>query len=353
MKVFVKDLTDQLLVFALPMLDALLKQGWEVRLSSKDAHVAGIFNRLNGKIRLQNSDTPVDEEWTTVLLWNVLDFAADALQGNIIFPIIPAARAVEYPRAVNDVLWTPLSDHSVLGYRMGDVPSLIDFVYYLNHARPLRGKRVLITGGPTAEDIDPVRFITNRSSGKMGLALARAAFVCGAEVTLILGPSALNVPKYLSCIHVRSAQQMAEAVFKHFDQSDVYIGAAAIADFKPLTFSPQKIKKKSEKPGLQLSLTRTTDILTELNRRKKQQLLIGFSVETEKEIEHSKEKLQRKGLDCIIINNPKHKGAAFGQETNKVQLLSRSGEIQDWPLMNKFQLSLRIMETIARLKEDV
>ena len=225
-----------------------------------------------------------------------------------------------------------------------DLDSAKDLLNRKCSANDLSGKRFLISAGPTAEDIDPVRFLTNRSTGKMGLALARAAFIRGAEVRLVMGPSALRTPACLHTKRVRSAREMAESIFGYFDESDIYVGAAAIADYTPASPQSDKIKKGINE--FQLPLHRTTDILRELSRRRKTQLLVGFSVETEREFEHSKNKLEKKNLDFIVINNPKQPGSGFAADTNRVSIYSKEGHFRKYPLLSKDEVSHLILDII-------
>lgn len=350
-EVIFKDFEDWQLMLALPAIDALLGQGWDVHFLTKQASLIPELKKMAPQIHLHQSAENLNKEWISIVPYDLKRQSRPAGR-QLFFPVIPEQEAKKYVAFKKDLRFLPLASQAQLGYRTADVASLIDLILHLNHIHPLQGKRVLITGGPTAEDIDPVRFITNRSSGKMGLALARAAFISGAEARFVLGASSLPVPEYLTYTRVRSAGEMAEAVFEQFDDCHFYIGAAAIADFKPAQTSPNKIKKSGQSQTLQLELVRTTDVLAELNRRKKRQKLIGFSVETENEIENSRQKLLRKGLDCIIINNPKDTGAAFGQETNKVSVLTQSGRLLKWPLMTKLELSLKIMELLAELEKE-
>lgn len=213
--------------------------------------------------------------------------------------------------------------------------------------QPLKGKSFLISAGPTVEDIDPVRFLTNRSSGKMGIALARAAYINGADVQLIIGPTGTNVPAYLRIERIRSAKDMYTAVMGYFEYCDVYIGSAAIADFTPADVKNDKIKKKE---GFsQLILQPTKDILKEISTIKKNQILIGFSVETMDPIENSKAKMINKNLDLVVVNNPKEKGAAFDAETNVVSVIHKDGRIQSWPIMSKLDVAKKLILEIKNL----
>jgi hypothetical protein len=210
----------------------------------------------------------------------------------------------------------------------------------------LTGVRILISAGATAEDIDPVRYLTNRSTGKMGRALAHAAFIRGAEVTLVAAETAMAAPVCIHTIRVRSAADMAEAIIHRFSENDVYIAAAAVADYTPPTVAADKIKKQ---PGeLTLQLKRTTDILSAIRKLKTRQLIVGFSVETQNELENSRKKLERKGLDFIVINNPAQPGAGFAADTNIVTILADDGRIENLPLLSKFDVGNRILDRIIR-----
>lgn len=210
-------------------------------------------------------------------------------------------------------------------------------------------KKVLITAGPTIEDIDPVRFLSNRSSGKMGLALATRAGQRGADVTLIIGPVNIDVPSHLKRINVRNARDMLNAVLGEFPSCDIFIASAAVADFTPVSFSTQKIKKSDS--GLNLQLERTKDILNEIKRIKsKSQKVIGFSVETEKLLENSKNKMIRKNLDMIVANNPTIVGAAFGVDTNQVEIITKNDHISQ-PLASKNDIADKILDNILLLEK--
>ena len=239
------------------------------------------------------------------------------------------------------------SGREVLGHRAGHLVSLRDLIVKRRVPQSLTGKRVLVSAGPTAEDLDPVRYLTNRSSGKMGVALAQAAFLRGAEVELVLGATTLEAPPHLNAIRVRSAQQMAQAVFARFPQCHVYLGAAAVADYTPARIREHKIKKNNN--GLTLELKRTTDIIKKLGEMKIRQFIVGFSVETESVIAHSVQKMQTKNMDMIVVNNPLEKGAGFATDTNRVTMIDRDGGREDLPLLSKLEVADRILEKVARM----
>ena len=210
---------------------------------------------------------------------------------------------------------------------------------------PLRGKKVLITAGPTHEAIDPVRFIGNHSSGKMGFEIAKAAANLGAEVILITGPTHQKAPHALiHVIPVVSAQDMYKEVHKYFTTSDIAILSAAVADYKPKEVATQKIKKKSE--TLTLELEKTKDILASLGEIKKQQYLVGFALETNNELEHAKGKLKRKNLNLIVLNSLNDKGAGFKTDTNKVTFIDDKDNIYEFQLKSKAEVASDLLNKI-------
>ncbi len=343
MHVEIVDRTRGKLLLFLPALSALQQMGVSMsfenvpqdmlaRLKALELNVhTSLQKRPDARILLTDTETEIETR---------------AEMPIVVYPIWPEKDRKNVPSLSNrNPYFIPVGRQRLMGHILGDVLSLLDVLRYLQSSHPLKGKCFLITAGPTAEDLDPVRYLTNRSSGMMGVALARAAFIYGANVLLVMGPGQASIPAYLPLLSVRSAREMAEAVFQHFEQCHVYIGAAAVADFTPHTIATEKIKKKEE--TLYLPLTRTIDILETLSLRKDQRILVGFSVETEKTIEHSLQKLKRKNLDLIIVNNPKETGAAFQEETNKVTVIEKNGRIHRWPLMKKFDLGLKIMQLLS------
>lgn len=211
---------------------------------------------------------------------------------------------------------------------------------------PLRGKRVMITAGPTYEAIDPVRFIGNHSSGKMGCELALRAADLGATVDLILGPSAIKVNHSLITVHnVVSGEQMYDAAHAVFDKVDVAIAAAAVADYKPAQVAEEKIKKKDT--SMQIDLVKTKDILASLGAIKKDQYLLGFALETQNELENAKKKLEKKNLDAIVLNSLRDKGAGFQTKTNKITFIEKDGSVTEYDLKTKAEVSIDIFDKIA------
>ncbi|TYP60001.1 bifunctional phosphopantothenoylcysteine decarboxylase/phosphopantothenate--cysteine ligase CoaBC [Thermosediminibacter litoriperuensis] len=211
----------------------------------------------------------------------------------------------------------------------------------------LQNKKILITAGPTREPIDPVRFISNRSSGKMGYALAEAAVERGGEVILISGPTSLPRPAGLyKYVAVETTLEMQEQVLKFFSWCDVVIKAAAVADFRPKNYSEQKIKKKDE--GLVLELEKNPDILKELGEKKEKQILVGFAAETEDIQKNALEKLNRKNLDLVVVNDVTVEGAGFGVDTNIVKIIHRNGEIEELPKMTKKEVAHAILDRVVQ-----
>lgn len=204
------------------------------------------------------------------------------------------------------------------------------------------GKKVLITAGPTYEDIDPVRFIGNRSSGKMGVAIAKAAWLRGAEVTLIAGPNSQSLYPEIKLINIRSASEMKKAVDNELKSNNILIMAAAVADFKPAKVADRKIKKDIKPSSIQLAPT--ADILTSLNKKNK--FVVGFALETDNEFKNAKKKLIDKKLDMIILNSLNDKKSGFEFDTNKITILHKSGKAAKLPLMSKFSAANKILSEI-------
>ncbi|HXH19700.1 MAG TPA: bifunctional phosphopantothenoylcysteine decarboxylase/phosphopantothenate--cysteine ligase CoaBC, partial [Chitinophagales bacterium] len=217
--------------------------------------------------------------------------------------------------------------------------------------KKIAGKRVLITAGPTIESIDPVRYISNHSTGKMGFAIAEELASLNAEVTLVKGPTSYNPEvKGITIIPVTSAQEMYEASVKAFPKADVAIMAAAVADYRPVAAARQKLKKDGE--SLQISLVRNPDILESLGMKKsKKQILVGFALETEDEMVNAKQKLQKKNLDMIVLNSLRDKGAGFGYDTNKITILNKKGEEKSYTLKSKPDVARDIIDEVINLMD--
>ena len=243
----------------------------------------------------------------------------------------------------------PASGHLACGAEgKGRLPEPEQLLELCLHAvareKDLRGKRVLVTAGPTREALDPVRYLTNRSSGRMGYAIAKAAARRGAEVTLVSGPTALPRPGYMEIVDVESAQEMYEAVTSRAPDMDIIIKAAAVADYRPADVAEDKIKKKDG--DLSIPLERTLDILAALGQNKREgQFLCGFAMETRDLIENSRKKLTKKNLDMVAANNVKVEGAGFGVETNVLTLITAEGE-EELPLMSKDAAADALLDAI-------
>ncbi|MEX0291359.1 MAG: bifunctional phosphopantothenoylcysteine decarboxylase/phosphopantothenate--cysteine ligase CoaBC [Flavobacteriaceae bacterium] len=234
--------------------------------------------------------------------------------------------------------------------RMAEPEEIVSFIQeYLASGLPLSGKKVLITAGPTYEAIDPVRFIGNHSSGKMGFELAKAAAALGAQVVLVSGPSHLTLTHHLvQLIKVRSAEDMYHAVHQHYDDTDIAICAAAVADYRPAKVADQKIKKASD--TLTIDLVKNKDILRSLGEKKTTQFLVGFALETQNEVENAKGKLKKKNLDAIVLNSLNDDGAGFGKDTNKISFIDKNLEIKTFDVKTKAAVAEDIWKEI--LKRD-
>lgn len=218
------------------------------------------------------------------------------------------------------------------------------------YEKDLKGKKILVTAGPTQEPIDPVRYLTNHSSGKMGYAIAKVCSMRGADVTLVSGKTAIKSPLFVDVVPVTTARDMYEAVTSRFDQQDIVIKAAAVADYRPKTISDQKVKKADGE--LSIEMERTDDILKYLGEHKREdQFLCGFSMETEHMLENSRKKLEKKNLDMIVANNVKVEGAGFAGDTNIVTLITKDDETQ-LPLLSKEETAVEIMNKILEITAE-
>lgn len=226
------------------------------------------------------------------------------------------------------------------------IVDMIDMLLYSN--KDLKDKKILVTAGPTKEDVDPVRFITNRSTGKMGYAIAKAARNRGAKVTLVSGEVNIDTPSGIEVINVHSTEDMYNAVMRNAEDMDIIIKAAAVADYRPESVSNIKIKKSDE--DLSLKLTRTKDILKEVGIIKKSQIVVGFAAESNDLIENAKAKINKKNLDMIVANDVLSKDAGFGVDTNTVKIIYRNGDIVDVPNMSKDDVAHKILDAIINIK---
>ncbi|MEO6548926.1 MAG: bifunctional phosphopantothenoylcysteine decarboxylase/phosphopantothenate--cysteine ligase CoaBC [Ferruginibacter sp.] len=233
--------------------------------------------------------------------------------------------------------------------RMAEPENILEWLsYYFSTDLPLTGKRAMVTAGPTYEQIDPVRFIGNRSSGKMGIAIANELKDRGAEVILILGPSSIPIPESLHVIRVETAAEMFSACVSLFEKMDIAIMSAAVADYAPVAPSVEKIKKSGE--NISVELAKTKDILQHLGGIKKSnQLLIGFALETNNEEDYAKKKLAEKNADMIVLNSLNDEGAGFGYDTNKITIFTRTREPIYFDTKSKTEVARDIVNTIIQL----
>lgn len=243
----------------------------------------------------------------------------------------------------------PASGHLACGVTgKGRLPEPVDIARqveaFFAKARDLLGRKILVTAGGTREPLDPVRYLGNRSTGRMGYAIAQEAAARGADVVLVSAPSALPVPPGVRCVHVETAREMREAVLREFDDADVVIKAAAVADYRPKIVAENKIKKSEGE--FTLVLERNPDILLELGQKKRQQVLVGFAAETTKLEEYARGKLAKKNLDFIVANDVSRPDAGFAVDTNCAKLFMRDGTVCDCPLSSKAELAGVILDHV-------
>jgi phosphopantothenoylcysteine decarboxylase/phosphopantothenate--cysteine ligase len=231
--------------------------------------------------------------------------------------------------------------------RLPEISEIVEEVESILTIKDLDGEQILVTAGPTREPFDPVRYITNYSSGKMGYAAAIAGKRRGAKIILISGPSYLPVPRGITFVSVSSAVEMRDAVMAYLEASTIIIKAAAVADYRPATRLGSKMKKKDG--PLALSLERNPDIITEIGQKKGNRVLVGFAVETENLIENARAKLVDKNMDLIVANDVTQEGAGFGSDTNIIKILGREGEHQELPMMDKLTAADRILDRIKEI----
>jgi phosphopantothenoylcysteine decarboxylase/phosphopantothenate--cysteine ligase len=234
--------------------------------------------------------------------------------------------------------------------RLPDVTDIAEEIEALLSVKDLKDERILVTAGPTQEPFDPVRYISNHSSGKMGYALAVMARRRGAAVTLISGPTALPAPRGVTFVPVTTAVEMRDAVQAHLAGSTVVIKAAAVADYRPESCQATKIKKK-EGP-LTVKLVRNPDIISEIARGKGKRIVVGFSMESDHLLEYARAKLMGKGMDFIVANDVTEPGAGFGTDTNIVRIMDRSGHVAEFPLMDKHAVAGVILDRVRQMRQE-
>jgi phosphopantothenoylcysteine decarboxylase/phosphopantothenate--cysteine ligase len=246
----------------------------------------------------------------------------------------------------------PLASGRVGAGRMADEQKILSAVQSALLSREdFRGRRVLISAGPTQEPIDPVRFISNRSSGKMGYAIASAASERGAQVVLVSGPTQLLPPARVEVVSVTTAEDMAKALLTRLSWADTVVMAAAVADFRAAKPAVRKLKKK-EKTWTSLDLEPTSDILKQLSAQRTSQVLVGFAAETHDLLAHAREKLHAKGVDLMVANDVTIEGSGFGSDMNQTVLIDRTGRTTEWPLLPKRELADRILDAVELLRRE-
>ncbi len=233
--------------------------------------------------------------------------------------------------------------------RLPEPYEIVDFIEkHYSKNLPLAGKKVLISAGPTIEELDPVRYISNHSSGKMGYSLAETALSLGAEVKLISGPTNQSISsENIKIVHIKSGKELHEAILNDYNNSDIVIMAAAVSDYKPIEFSEKKIKKDNNE--LNIKFEKTTDILFELGQNKKNQILVGFALENNNELSNAINKLEKKNLDLIVLNSLNDEGAGFGYDTNKITVVDCSGNVTPYKLKKKNEVADDVFKHIIEL----
>ena len=233
--------------------------------------------------------------------------------------------------------------------RLPEPHEIVDFIekHYTKNL-PLVGKKVLISAGPTIEELDPVRYISNHSSGKMGYSLAETALSLGAKVKLISGPTNQSISsENIKIVHIKTGKELYEAILNDYTNSDIVIMAAAVSDYKPIEFSKKKIKKDNNE--FNIKFKKTTDILFELGQNKKNQILVGFALENNNELSHAKNKLKKKNLDLIVLNSLNDEGAGFGYDTNKITVVDYLGKVTPYKLKKKDEVADDVFKHIIEL----
>ncbi len=303
---------------------------------------ANIIGKLSGGI--------ADDALSTFLLAVTCPVIVCPSMNTHMFESPAVQRNLETLRADGHFIIAPESGTLACGTtgpgRLPEPEDIVDRIAYYLSPKDLKDKKILVTSGPTREPVDPVRFISNPSSGKMGLAVARAAEYRGGEVTLITGPTHLPDPNNVKVIRIQTAREMAQAVFDNVAHSDIIIKTAAVSDYRPKDPATQKIKK--EKGKRVLYLERTQDILKEIGRRKKDQILVGFAAETENLEQHAETKRVEKNLDIIVGNIVGEPSSGFGADTNKVTLFYKDGTQEPLPVMEKDAVAHILLDRILK-----
>ncbi|WP_031516165.1 bifunctional phosphopantothenoylcysteine decarboxylase/phosphopantothenate--cysteine ligase CoaBC [Desulfofalx alkaliphila] len=319
----------------------------------------------------QNADLLVVAPATANIIGKVANGIADDMLSTV---ILAASCEVVFCPAMNTVMYkNPVVQQNIkklrqLGYafigpnsgqlacgstgpgRMSEPHEILHHIKQMFTAGDLEGVKILVSAGPTREPIDPVRYISNRSSGKMGYSIAKAARDRGAKVVLVSGPVNLPPPEGVTVIKVETALQMRRAMLENFPDSDVVIKSAAVADYRPKSVSDKKIKKSHD--PMVLAMEKNPDILAELGRMKGNQVLVGFAAETGKLDEYARLKLRQKNLDLLVANDVSVPGAGFDVDTNIVKIFNRNGTVIDLPMMTKEEVAKHILDLVARYRSE-
>ncbi|MEW8972762.1 MAG: bifunctional phosphopantothenoylcysteine decarboxylase/phosphopantothenate--cysteine ligase CoaBC [Tissierellaceae bacterium] len=309
---------------------------------------------------------------------NTIGKIANGIADNLLTTVIMASKAkIIFALAMNTGMYNnPIVQENIeklknLGYEFispavgllacgdygaGKMAEPIDIVEYVRGSlieKDLLGKKIVITAGPTIEPLDPVRYITNHSSGKMGYSIAKEAKDRGAEVVLISGPTHLTPPDGLKTVHIKTTEEMFTAVGEYFDECDVLIKSAAPSDYRPEKVSKNKIKKKDDEVDeLNLKFVRNPDIAEYYGSKKKGQIMVGFAAETDNLYEYASKKLKKKNFDFIVANDVTQKGAGFKGDTNIVTIIHRSGEIDEYPIMSKDSVARVIIDRVSNILKN-
>ena len=292
-----------------------------------------------------------DDYLTTVILATTAPVLVCPAMNDKMYAHPATQRNLQTLRTLGYHILEPESGHLACGEegpgRLADLPDILEAAQRLLTPPTLQGRRILVSAGPTWEALDPVRFITNPSTGKMGYALSLVAARRSAEVHLVTGPSALNIPRGINVYRVISAEEMKQAILDLAPNMDAIVMAAAVGDYRPQTVASQKLKKTF--PTMELTLVRNPDILSLLGENKPEtQVLVGFAAETERLLENASEKLVRKNLDFIVANDLSVTGSGFACDTNQVKIIERSGEVTDCPCLPKDKVSALIWDRVER-----
>lgn len=304
---------------------------------------ANIIGKIAGGI--------ADDMLTTVVLASKAPIIFAPSMNVNMFENTLTQRNIETLKKIGHHIIEPEDGFLACGYtgkgRLPQTDIIIDEIEYILTKKDLYKKKVLVTAGPTREDIDPVRYITNHSSGKMGYAIAKAARDRGGDVVLISGATQIRPPLGVKFISIGSALEMKEAVMNEFEDADIVIKAAAVADYRPRNVSEQKVKKSDG--DFVLKLTNNPDILSELGKQKGKRILVGFAAETQNIINNAQEKLRRKNLDMIVANDLTLEGSGFNTDTNIVTIISSDGKVEKYNKMDKKELAHIILDKISGL----